>query len=554
MTQSLKTIAIIPARGGSKGIPRKNIRDLNGKPLIWYTIHTALDSGCFTEVLLSTDDDEIAHVGAECGATIHKRPAHLASDQATLDPVVFDAVGGEPENYDLIVTLQPTCPLLKVDTLREALSKMISEPNIDTLLSVTNDPRLAWIEKDGKIVPGYEERVNRQQLPPYYRETGAFFISRSRCVKENSRFGEKVGVFEVSPMEAIDIDTIADWWIVEKYLKTLKIALRVDGNRSIGFGHVYRMLLLANRLFDHRVEFFLDQKDEEAVDKVRKSFYPLVAGERENLPGLVLERQPDIVIHDILDTTAEGLSPFKQKGIFTVNFEDLGPGIAEADLVINALYETDIPYPHVYSGPDYYCLREDFAHTQIRELSPEVQKIVVSFGGADPSDLTAKTVKTLAEFLKDRNVQVGIVLGLGYPVDAEKKLESDLERNGLPEKIVLKRNVASMAAAMKEADLILTSCGRTMYEVASLGIPAILMAQNTRELHHTFGHADNGFSNLGLGGEVSSERLLETIARIADDFELRKEMRTRMLKTDFRKGLARVESLILDSYWEWKEK
>src|SRR3989304_1279546 len=121
MTPSPKAIAIIPARGGSKGIPRKNIRDLNGKPLIWYTIQTALESGCFAEVLLSTDHDEIAHVGGQGGAAIHKGPRPPAHAPAARDPVIFEGVGGKPESYDLIVTLQPTCPLLKVDTLREAM-------------------------------------------------------------------------------------------------------------------------------------------------------------------------------------------------------------------------------------------------------------------------------------------------------------------------------------------------------------------------------------------------------------------------------------------------
>jgi CMP-N-acetylneuraminic acid synthetase/spore coat polysaccharide biosynthesis predicted glycosyltransferase SpsG len=548
VSHSARSIAIIPARGGSKGIPRKNVRQLNGKPLIWYSIHTARESGCFEAVVVSTDDDEIAHVAQEAGAQVHRRPESLGGDRVTLDPVIHDVVANRPEEFDLVATLQPTSPLLKPETLRRAMERMIEDPSIETLVSVVNDPRLSWIEKEGTVVPNYTERLNRQQLPPLYRETGSVFISRRSCVTPASRFGRKVEVFELPREEAIDIDSKEDWWVAEKRLRARRIALRVDASRQIGFGHVSRMLLLASRLLDHEIRFFVDEDLPEGARAVENSFYPLTLAKATELPACILDFRPDIAILDILDTTPEQVRFFKQAGVYTVTFEDLGPGMVHADLVVNALYESDIPYPHVFSGPEYYCLREEFAHTEPKPLAPQVGRIVATFGGADPSNLTQKTFEGLVPILKEGDTHLRIILGLGYPQPMEAELGKSIEKAGVRDRVEIFRNVRSMAMEFKQADLVLTSCGRTMYEVASLGVPAILMAQNDREMHHHFGQPSNGFSFLGLGSEVSLEELREAIETIRRDYSLRLEMRRRMLKWDFRAGLDRVIALILDRY------
>lgn len=546
----MKAIAVIPARGGSKGIPRKNLRDLNGVPLIAHTIRTALASGCFESVVVSTEDEEIAHVAAEFGARVHPRPLHLADDRATLDPVVYDAVQSVAEEFDIAATLQPTCPLLGVETLRAAFQRMVDDPAIDTLISVVNDPRLAWVEKDSRIVPAYQKRVNRQELPPYYRETGAFFLSRMGCVTPSSRFGPNVAVFPIPEEEALDIDTMRDWWIAEKTLEARRVAIRVAGNREIGFGHIYRMLMIANRLLDHKLEFFIDSSDVEAAQRVRDAFYPCCTAPAAELPDRILEFRPDILINDILDTTPNDVLPYVESGVFVVNFEDLGEGLRDAHLVFNALYETDSPHPHVHTGPDYYCLRDEFAHTKPRETSPRVERVLATFGGADPSNLTLKTARALSPFLEEMQVDLRIVLGLAYPTDWEADLRSEIENSSVAHRVTIQRDVKSMAAEFKSADLVLTSYGRTMYEVASMGTPAVLLAQNSRELHHVFGREENGFFGLGLGVEVSEEQLLETVQLICGDGELRKTMRERMLKTDLSRGIRRVTKIILDAFEE----
>ena len=125
MNPSVNILAIIPARGGSKGIPRKNVLLLSGQPLISYAIQNAKSSGFQMDVAVSTDDQEITNVSNQFGAEVIRRNKKLASDEVTLDPVIFDAVqqmeGKTGKTYDYVITLQPTSPLLSADTLDSAI-------------------------------------------------------------------------------------------------------------------------------------------------------------------------------------------------------------------------------------------------------------------------------------------------------------------------------------------------------------------------------------------------------------------------------------------------
>ena len=121
----MNVLVIIPARGGSKGIPRKNVRLLNGQPLISYAIRNALNSKYVTDVFVSTDDEEIENVAMKYGSGIVKRNPELGNDQVTLDPVIYDATNRieaeQNKHYDIVITMQPTSPLLKWETLDAAI-------------------------------------------------------------------------------------------------------------------------------------------------------------------------------------------------------------------------------------------------------------------------------------------------------------------------------------------------------------------------------------------------------------------------------------------------
>ena len=204
----MKIAAIIPARAGSKGIPNKNIRIVSGRPLVYYAIHNALSSRFITDVIVTTDSPEVSIIAEQLGAACKWRDAELCGDTISLDAVVCDALPKD-QVWDYVVTMQPTSPTLQVETLDYAIQYAI-DGDFDTVISVINAPALSW-SKEGEIFrPNYEKRMNRQYLPPCYKETGAFFVSKASVVMPTSRFGPKIGIYEVSEEEAVDIDTFQD--------------------------------------------------------------------------------------------------------------------------------------------------------------------------------------------------------------------------------------------------------------------------------------------------------------------------------------------------------
>ncbi|MEG2788352.1 MAG: acylneuraminate cytidylyltransferase family protein [Romboutsia sp.] len=241
----MNIIAIIPARAGSKGIPNKNIRLLKGKPLIYYSIKNALNSKFINEVIVSTDSKEVEIIAKQMGVNVKWRDESLSGDDITLDSVVYDAI--KDKSCDFVVTMQPTSPTLKVETLDNAINYAIKN-NLDTVISVLNSPHLAWkLDIEGKKVPTYSERLNRQYLPPYYLETGAFVISKKNVVSKNSRIGKNIDVYEISESEAIDIDTFSDLKYCEDIMTNQRVAFYVNGNTKRGMGHIYRC---NSRLYD----------------------------------------------------------------------------------------------------------------------------------------------------------------------------------------------------------------------------------------------------------------------------------------------------------------
>lgn len=522
----MKILAIIPARGGSKGIPRKNIKLMNDKPLISYAISNALNSKFITDVVVSTDDDEIEYISKIYGAKVIRRPEELANDTATLDPVIFHAFKTleeeKGETFDIIVTLQPTSPLLKVETLDKALESFINS-DCDTYISVKNSPHLSWSVKDNEIVPNYKERVNRQQLPPYYVETGAFFFSRRNIVTPNSRIGGKISVYEVPEEEAIDIDSVSDWIICEMRKKKKKIVLRCDGYKKIGMGHVYHSISLAHNLMCHDVTIVTNRNYTEGLEKIKSSnlkYYEI--NNDEEFFEYLKNNKVDVVVNDCLDTTKEYILKLKEYVKKVVTIEDLGEGSNYADIVINALY--DSKDNHIYSGPEYVCLREEFLVTKPKPIQNTVKNVVILFGGTDPSNLAFKTYEIINK-PKYSNIDFNFITGIGSSF-------SEPETSN----IKILNNVKNVAEYMSNADIAFTSQGRTVYELASLGVPSIVMAQNEREMLHTFASKENGFANLGLGNNVSKEIIENVFDQVIASYELRKKMNELMLRNDLRSG------------------
>jgi len=554
MYKNNRILAVIPARGGSKGIPRKNIRLLAGKPLIAYSIRTALQSKYVDDVVVSTEDAEIAEIAKNYGSDIVRRPMDLAKDDVPLDPVIFHALNRVQSRrrvtYDYVISMQPTSPLLKRETLDRAIVELV-DGGYDTLITVKDETHLYWTRKNGKFLPLYEERKNRQFLDPIYRETGALLISRRDVVTEKKRIGSNVHLFEVQMNEDIDIDTYKDWWVAENLLKRLKVVFRVDGDKDLGLGHVYRAITLANRMFNQDLCFVMNKSKKLGIEKVSEYNYPITTIASPDDALLKLDEvHPDIVINDILDTDEDYILKLKEKGFFVVNFEDLGAGADCADVVVNALYEKSEPPDNSCYGYKYVCLRDEFFIFNPKKIQKKAENILLLFGGSDPNNLTLRSIKAV-EKLNLKNISVVIVIGLGYRF--KNKLDiyvNRLKNKGF--KIRKEQNVKTIAKFLSTTDLVITSNGRTIYEAAAMGVPCISISQNEREVRHLFSHTCKGIINLGIEFNVSEEDIASALKRVLDDYSLRQKMGNNLKSFDLRKGTDRVLRLIFDKYWEKK--
>lgn len=536
-------LAVIPARGGSKGIPRKNVRLMNGKPLLYYSIKNALSSSYIDDVVVSSDDEEILSIASMYGANTMNRDSALAQDAVTLDPVIYDASLRMEEQtskkYDIVVTLQATSPLLSVQTLDAALADFITK-DYDTYISAINQPHLSWTSTNGIYTPNYKERLNRQQLPPNYLETGAFLITRRNCMSTSTRIGSKVSVYEMPEQEAIDIDTYADWIVCEQTLSRKKILFRVDGNHTLGMGHIYRCLTLAYNLTGHDL-LFVTTADTQGFQKLMNShMHVQPIHTNDDFIKILLSWKPDIVVHDCLNTDDCYMQTLKSYVPRVITLEDIGSGANFADATINALYEDDSKGNQYYYGENYVCLKDEFLIAKPTDYHSIVSQVTVLFGGSDPGNYTSRIYNLAKKWhTQYPDIRFHFILGAGYDYN-QYPLYSDKTYN-----IHVSRDVKRISDALSHSDLALTSQGRTVYELASLGIPAIVLAQNEREQKHTFAQMQNGFFNLGLGTQVTDETINKTFQFLVDTPQLRLEMRNLMLQHDLRKGIKRVIQIIL---------
>lgn len=217
----MKILGIIPARGGSKGIPKKNIKLLGGRPLIAYTIEAALGSS-LDRVIVSTDCPEIAAAASSCGAEVMMRPAELAEDSTPTLPVLQDVLRRAGGSFDAVMTLQPTSPFRTAAHINEAIEIFRADSEADSLVSVVEVPHAFTPQKimtfDGRYVAGSTEVKRRQETEKYYARNGAaIYITRTEKLSE-CVFGGKILPYFMKKIDSFDIDDPEDWEIAERII------------------------------------------------------------------------------------------------------------------------------------------------------------------------------------------------------------------------------------------------------------------------------------------------------------------------------------------------
>lgn len=225
---NIKTLAIIPARGGSKGIPKKNITLLSGKPLIAYTIESAFNSKYIDKIIVSTDSQEITRIAKTYGAEVILRPSILAGDEVPTEPVI-EHVLNYLKKYDyvpdLVVLLQCTSPLRRKNDIDNSIDYLLDH-DFDSVFSVFENKFFVWKQESNKLIPlnyDYLKRPRRQDKSKEYIESGSIYVfDRVTFEKEKNRICGKVGIYIMPYESSFEIDEPFDLWVCEKIINGWK--------------------------------------------------------------------------------------------------------------------------------------------------------------------------------------------------------------------------------------------------------------------------------------------------------------------------------------------
>jgi YrbI family 3-deoxy-D-manno-octulosonate 8-phosphate phosphatase len=309
----MEILALIPARGGSKSIPRKNIKPLAGYPLLAYSIAAALQSRLVTRTIVSTDDEEIDRIAQSFGAEApFLRPSKYALDNTPDFPVFTHALGWlkENESYqpDIVVQLRPTSPLRPPGCVDQAVQTLMDHPEADSVRGVIpsgQNPYKMWrINDQGRMspllsIPGIKEPFNtpRQELPQTYWQTGHIDAIRISTILEKSSLnGEIIYPLLIDPRYAVDIDTQRDWqraeWIVSQ--GELPIVLPVPGKRHLPKQVDLLVLDFDGVMTDDRV--WVDQDGHEMVAANRLDGLGIAALHKAGVPMVVLSTESNPVV------------------------------------------------------------------------------------------------------------------------------------------------------------------------------------------------------------------------------------------------------------------
>ncbi|MEA2112488.1 MAG: acylneuraminate cytidylyltransferase family protein [Patescibacteria group bacterium] len=229
----MKKLAIIPARGGSKRLKNKNRLLLSGKPLVVYTIESAIKSKLFDKIILSTDDEKIAKIGKDLGISIYYRPKKYASDTATVIQALVELMETFEKNgekYDVVCQMLPTCPFRDFEDIKKGIQLLDKKTDSVISISTYNFPLPKSLSKKGDFIKPYwpnspfltgKTRTQDQQI--FYHDNGAFYISWWESIKKYKTFykGEIKG-YEINHLKTIDIDNKLDFEMAEIILTHVK--------------------------------------------------------------------------------------------------------------------------------------------------------------------------------------------------------------------------------------------------------------------------------------------------------------------------------------------
>lgn len=540
-----KRCLLIPAIKKNAVIPDQLVKKLAGKTLIARALETALGVAPPQDVMVVTDSDEIRLICERAGVGCFYDAAYriLGLDIVSSLRPILERLASE---YERIIIYRASAPLVAASDIEDAYSRFTSSDS-DCLVTVKSIQYRLWRESGNSL----DALLFNEEEQKVYAETKSLVMLKSSSLRDAARSkgaGTKAIPYFMHD-RGIEIASYLDWWVCEKILRSRHIVFVVAGYPAIGMGHIYRALMFAHEIADHRITFLCTKESGLAAANIAARDYRTVVQREEDLAAEVLRLKPDLVINDMLDTSSAYVAALKQADLPVVNFEDEGDGAALADIVINALYSgnCDTQGRRLY-GPGCFCLRDEFLHARRNDFRARARRLLITFGGTDDSDYTRQCLAVLWPLCRAADIALRIVAGPGYahkePLSAyieELKQESGAASSALS--FTSATNV--MSREMEDTDMAVCSAGRTVYELAHMRIPAIVLAHNEREKEHRFARAANGFIYLGLMRGFNAAKIRTAFHRLADS-KYRELLFFRQDRFDFSPNKARVVKTMLN--------
>jgi spore coat polysaccharide biosynthesis predicted glycosyltransferase SpsG/CMP-N-acetylneuraminic acid synthetase len=534
-----ENLILIPARAGASNISRQNLRLVNGKPLIYYVIKTALK---YTKnVYVSTDSEEIKQVSIMYGAKVIQRPKHLTKNNTKLDEIAFHALSKlEKKYFKKCLILNPKYPLIQFSTIKKFFSLL--DKHIQTIYGYEIIPhhqykQIHFISKDfGNITKDLNNCVVTEKIVSFNCEL--FLKSK---IFQSPFYGLKL-----TQNEPLTLDSYHDFAILEKILSRKRILVRVEGSNEIGLGHVHNMLTILNHFRNEKILIVMNEKNKLGYKKFQEHLYNIIFFKNDlELFKIIKRFQPNLIFNDILDTTSNYMKKIKQEKLFIVNFEDLGDGRKYADLVFNPIYHSEQITSNENYGPDFACVRDEFRMWDPSPLRDISKNVVLIFGGLDSTNRT-HFILTLIEKYKLKNLKYSIIIGNGYK-ERKKLIKLIVQMKKKHFNIELKENMEFLSKIFHESDFAITSNGRTVFELGSLHIPMIVIPVNQREKTHTFVQKYDVGYTIQLENESKTHNFLNAFNNMLE-YEHRKKFQNNLKQINLLYGVDRVVQKINSSY------
>ena len=531
---------IIPALKKNVAFQDDLVKKLLGITLIQRSINKALNLGVEAkDIFLMTDSEEIRIIGDRNNVNTFWN-ADLSWEKYIYGERIWSYLQNITDKSDYIIFLSPYAPLIEVSSILQALNDFIdSKENVlKPFHKVSSNFHAEGKKNSFDTLFADNQKSYKIESKSFILLTGEFFIND---------FQSKVKILEWPiGFKVFEIKSQQDWWVCEKMLGRKRIIFRVIGNKNIGSGHIFRALSIAHEITDHEILFVCDDQNDVAISILKNCNYWLGVYELELIINGIIDLKPNLVINDILSSNEGDILPLKQLKIKTINFEDLGPGGKLSDLTINELYDSPLyNSKNTLWGHHFFFVRDEFNGAKVHIFKNNVKKIMLSFGGTDQHNLSYKVYKIIKNICTQKGIEIHIVIGSGYR--KYKDLEKSIKGN--PD-VFLTRGTGVISSIMEQCELAIVSNGRTVYELAHMNIPSIVISQHQREAEHTFASEDNGFLNLGIYSEFLTNNLIKkNLIKLIDDSNFRNQLFNNISKFNFyankQKVINKIDNLLI---------